>query len=508
MTGSREHVRNLVVTLLASGWSQRGVATQLGISRNTVSGILDEVAGQREEGHSALPSLPVPRTSMLDVHEAFIRAQLDEYPDITAVRLHEKLSDQGFEGGHTIVKDRLRQLRRRPKKKPAQRYETEPGKQGQQDWSPYTIPFTAAEPQTVHAFSLVLGYSRRQYLHFTEREDFFTLIREHVKAFEFFGGVPHEILFDGQKAVILRWEAGKPIYNPRFLAFATHYHFRPRALPPRRPDLKGKVERAFWYAECNLLKARKFRDLLHLNGFTTWWLKHKADVRIHGTLKERPIDRFVAEAPALRPLPYKPYDTAQVGYRIVDVEGTVDWGGTPYSVPYAYLLDLVVVRVTEDEVFVYGHDLTEIARHERAPKGQTKPVTDPAHRPAKRSRYDIDALVFRMGQLGEVGAAFAAGVVERQRYRGRHLAVILGLQERYSADDLLAALRRALRYRAFDANIVQRILDAGARPRVLPDTQRQAAAERLRAALPAPAPRDMTHYADALRRGDDDRQQP
>ena len=508
MTSSREDIRNLVVTLVASGWSQRGVAKQLGISRNTVSGILEEVAGQRQQGHSALPRLPVRRGSVLDVHEDFIRAQLDEYPNITAVRLLEKLSERGFSGGYTIVKDRLRQLRRRPKRKPAQRYETKPGKQGQQDWSPYTIPFTHAEPQEVHAFSLVLGYSRRQYLHFTEREDFFTLIRQHVEAFEYFGGVPHRILYDGQKAVVLRWEAKRPIYNPRFLAFATHYNFRPRGLPPGRPDLKGKVERAFWYAECNLLNAREFRDLRHLNDFTRWWLQHRADVRPHGTLNERPIDRFVVEAPVLEPLPHRPYDTAEVGYRIVDVEGTVDWGGTPYSVPYAYLLDLVVVRVTEDEVFVYGHDLAEIARHERAPRGQTEPVTDPAHRPAKRSRYDIDALVERMGQLGEVGVAFAAGVVQRQRYRGRHLAVVLGLQEQYSADDLLAALQRALRYRAFDANIVQRILDASARPRVLPDTQRQAAAEWLRAALPAPAPRDMTHYADALRRGDDEDDQP
>lgn len=328
-----EETRNLIVGMDAAGTSRRQISSRLGVARNTVRRVLAAVAKQRRGGHSVLPKPPVRRESKLDELADFITETLEQFPDLTAVRLHEKLKKKGFDGQYTIVKDYLRRIRPKPKKKPVERFETDPGKQGQQDWSPYDIPFIEDGLQEVKTFSLVLGYSRRQHVRFCENERFITLIREHKSGFERFKGVPAEILYDRQKAVVLGWEAGRNLYNPRFLAFATHYGFRPRALPPRRPDLKGKVERPFDYIEKNLLGGRRFRNLAHLNEVTQWWLPNRADVRIHGTLKERPIDRFVREAPHLLPLPARPYDTAEVGYRVVSIEGLVSWDVTPYSVP-------------------------------------------------------------------------------------------------------------------------------------------------------------------------------
>ena len=62
--------------------------------------------------------------------------------------------------------------------------------------------------------------------------------------------------YDGQKAVVLGWEGHQPIYNPRFLAFATHYDFRPEACRPRRPNDKPRVERGFWEFERSFLNGR------------------------------------------------------------------------------------------------------------------------------------------------------------------------------------------------------------------------------------------------------------
>jgi transposase len=495
MLRSKDEIRNLVVTMWAKKLSMRRIAKELGISRNTVKRILQAAGKQRQKGHTVLPRPKIRRESKLDRHEGFIKAMLEEFSDLTAVRLHEMLIEEGFDGGYTIVRELLRRLRPKPKKKPVTPFETGPAKQGQQDWSPYEIGFGEAGKVTVKCFSLVLGYSRRQYIRFCQNETFITLIREHVKAFEYFGGVPEEILYDGQKAVVLRWEADLPIYNPKFLRFATHYSFSPHALRPRRPDLKGKVERPFEYLETNLFNGRHFRDPEHLNEVASWWLANRADVRKHGTLKERPIDRFVTEARHLQPLPAHPYDTAEVGYRVVSSAGLVAWDVTPYSVPYEHILDVVVVRVTENEVFVYDSDIREIARHERAPKGHRKPVVNRDHRPEKKTRYDVDALVARLGALSEAGALFAAGVLERQRFKGSHLSRVLALMERYSAEDIVAALDRAVRYRAFDGNVVQRIVEASATPRVLPDTAKEAAAERLKSALVPTVPRPMTHYA-------------
>jgi hypothetical protein len=107
----------------------------------------------------------------------------------------------------------------------------------------------------VNLFSYVLGYSRRQYLHFTPSQDLQTTIRQHVRAFEHLGGVAATCLYDDMKAVVSRYEDGEPIYNTRFLAFATHYGFlelilgepaarsRQRAIERRIRDAKFHEEK-------------------------------------------------------------------------------------------------------------------------------------------------------------------------------------------------------------------------------------------------------------------------
>ncbi|MCP4244490.1 MAG: IS21 family transposase [bacterium] len=495
-------VENAVVTLHRLGRSQRNIAHVVGVSRNTVRSIVERIRSERDEGHSALPALPKRRSSQLDDHRDRIDALLTEFPDISAVRMYEELCSHGFEGGYTIVKTLMRRIRPKAKVAPSQRIETDPGQQGQQDWSPYTIDFTVSGRLVVKCFSLVLSFSRRQYIHFGEREDFYTLIRQHVAAFEHFDGVPKQILFDRQKAVVLGYENGRNLYNPRFLAFATHYGFRPHALPPRKPEWKGKVERPFQYVEGNCLNARKFTTLDHLNEHAAWWMGNVSDPHKHRRTGEPPIERFGREADHLLHLPRHPYDTAQVGYRVVDRDRLVSWDGTPYSVPPEYVLDLVVVRATADEIIVYGHELDVIARHERAPRGHIEPVSNPDHFPKKRVRgEDIDTLVARMTALGDAGAAFAVGVCKNKRLRGMHLARVLAHQERYAVHDIVAALERAVRYRAFSEHTVTRILEATASPRLLPDTLADAAMERLRRELAHTdvPPRAMSAYARAIR---------
>ena len=490
-------VANLVITLHARGWSQRRLAKELELSRNTVRRILLRVAQRREQGHSALTRPPQRRPSMLDAHDDFIRQRLADFPELSAVRIHEDLCERGFEGSYTIVKERVRALRPKAKKGPSRPQEAPPGKFGQQDWSPYTLPFTVAGEQQVQCFSLVLAYSRRQYIDFTERQDFFTFIRQHVRAFERFEGVPPEIVYDRQKVVVLGRECGRDIYNPKLLAFATHYKFRPRALPARSPKLKAIVEKYFQHVEHNCLAGRHFRDLAHLRAHAKWWMDHRSDPHRHSVTGEPPIERFAQERDLLRPLPAHPYDTAEVGYRVVDVYGFVLWETTPYSVPYGYVLDIVVVRATAGEVFVYNEALEVIAHHERRPHGHTERVELSGHHP-KKKRRNIEVLVVRLAALGEVGELFAAGVNRRQRLRGEHMARVLALQERYALDDLHAALRRAVRYQAFDANTVVRILEATATPRVLPDSADHAR-QRLAGVVKRTARRDMGAYAEALR---------
>ncbi len=81
------------------------------------------------------------------------------------------------------------------------------------DWSTYTIDFEQEGRRRVELFSYILGYSRRQYICFTERQDFETTVRQHIAAFEHLGGVAAVCLYDNMKVVVTRWEDGQPIYN-------------------------------------------------------------------------------------------------------------------------------------------------------------------------------------------------------------------------------------------------------------------------------------------------------
>lgn len=491
------HTDNLVVTLHGRGWSQRRIARELGVSRNTVRRVLERVALARAAGHSALPRPPRTRGSMLDAHDAFLRQRLQESPELSAVRLHEDLVERGFEGSYTIVRERVRALRPAPRAEPARAQDRPPGKYGQQDWSPYTLDFTDTGRQEVHAFSLTLAFSTRQYLDFCEGMDHTTMIRQHVRALERFGGVPRVIVYDRQKVVVLGRENGRDLYNPRFLAFATYYGFRPQALPPRSPKLKAVVEGAFRFVEGNCLAGRTFRDLAHLRSHAIWWLDHRCDVQLHSRRKQTRLQLFAQERDALLPLPAHPYDTAEVGYRVVDIYGFVVWDSVRYSVPYDHLLDIVVLRVTETEVVVYDDAIQRVARHDRHPHGHPEPVVEPGHHPRRR-KVDLDALLTRITAFGEAGETFGAGVRRSQRFWGKHLGRVLALQERYDLDDIRAALDRANRYRAFDASTVERILEHTAKPRILPDSE-QRARQRLRGALGHTPRRQLDAYTDAIR---------
>ena len=160
---SRQDLEHQIILMHAEGWGIRALSRRFNMGRNTIRRILRKNQEKRDQGHDVRDGRrPIARKSKLDDFKPMIKRLLEQYPDMTGVRVHETLSENGFDGGPTIVKDYLRKIRPRPKKAPVVRFETEPGHQGQMDWSPYTLNFTRSGRQKVLCFSYILGYSRRQ----------------------------------------------------------------------------------------------------------------------------------------------------------------------------------------------------------------------------------------------------------------------------------------------------------------------------------------------------------
>ncbi len=496
-----DELHSEVVRRWHGGQSMRGIARDLGISRHAVAKAIAEHQRQRADGATGLPAPRKRRRSRVDSFEDKLREYLARYPDMTAVRLLEELRRLGYAGSYTVLRQRVKQLRAQCRRPPIERFETGPGVQAQMDWAVYTLDFTQEGRRKVNLFSYVLGYSRRQYLHFTVSQDLETTIREHGRAFEHLGGVAATCLYDNMKTVVSRYEDGEPVYNPRFLAFATHYGFRPVACRPRRPQTKGKVERRFLYAQTSLLNGREFRSLEHLNEVTAWWLAEVADVHVHRQTKRRPVDLHTEERPHLIPLPERPYEVAEVVYRVVDGEGFISYAQNRYSAPWHYIGQVLPVRITEDALTIYGPRLEPLVRHERfGPTERHQQRRLAEHLPPRDLEQRRETLRERFAQLGPLAVRFLEGLLRTQRCGWDHAQKVLALLGSYRRDDLLAALERAVRYGAFSAKSIERILAVQARPKTALDRLAEEKPSHLKDLLaddPTP-PRSTTDYQHLL----------
>lgn len=496
---TREGLEHDVVTANTKKVSRRAIARSLGISRNTVRKILATHALQRVEGHSVLVPPPprVPRLTKLDSYKEEVGKLFVKYPDITAQRVFEIVSESGFDGGYTAVKKLVRKLRPAPKPAPSRvTPDYAPGEMGENDWSPYELTYTTGQTQLIQLFSYVLGWSSRKYFDAFETSDLHALCEGHVRAFDRFNGVPHNSKYDSQKAVVLRWEAGQPIFNPRFLAFAAHYEFRVTAVRGN-PNGKARVERSFWEHEKSFLSGRSFRDLHDFRAQLHDWNDRIVDHRRrHGSTA---LERFRNESPHLLPLPRHPYDTARVIYRICSIDGFADWQGNRYAVPYDHVTDILPLRITQQELFVYAPDLRCLARYQLAPRGANQKLDPYGFHPAPHRQAAIDAdqlrLVFE--QMGPGGAEFfrllATGPA---RVWPHHARRILLLRDRYDTSHIDAACAHAVRFGALEHSAIERILLARHPPRTLDEYVAEEAARRIDAAVGTrpTRPRDLAEY--------------
>lgn len=291
--------------LAKQGRSQRAIAREMGVSRNTVKKILEAPREARKYG----PRPPV--DSKLEPFKTYLNERVAAAAPqwIPATVLHREITERGFEGVYETTKRYLRKLKAAKVVEPVVRFETEPGEQMQFDWA----TMRRGRDRLV-VFIATMGWSRASYVRFATDETIETLIASLYGAFDYFGGVPKTALTDNMKVVVDQRDAYGPglhRYNKVFLDFAGHCGFAPRLCQPYRAKTKGKVERFVRYLResfyvplsSRLAPAKLIVDATTANIEVMRWLDDVANARLHATTKAVPAMRLSEEHAHLLPLP-------------------------------------------------------------------------------------------------------------------------------------------------------------------------------------------------------------
>lgn len=285
------------------GVAIREIAERLGVSRNTVRRYV------RNEQAPRYGPRPV-RGSKVDAFAHWIRRRMETASPyvIPASVIYREITELGYSGSERLVRQFVASIRPAvAAPEPAVRFETAPGVQMQVDWGVFSFGGFGAS-----GFVSTLGYSRMLWVRFVADQRFDTLAQCHVGAFEYFGGVPREILYDNMKTVIQARNAygmGLHRFHPQFWDFAKSCGFTPRVCQPYRAQTKGKVERSIRYLRESFFVPYMTRrtggepSLGELNDAAMQWLNGTANRRRHRGIDDVPWLRWQHERLALQPVP-------------------------------------------------------------------------------------------------------------------------------------------------------------------------------------------------------------
>jgi transposase len=339
--------RSRVEKLKAAGLGSRAIARKLGISRNTVREILEPGRGERRRARRK-ESAPE-RSLLLEPYRQHLEAILEKDERlrranpraraITTRLVLKELRKLGYTGGRTILDDQVRALRGRARRgrKAYARFETQPAEEAQQDWTEHRLRL-GEKLVKVQVFSLILGWSRQQFLQGYLDQRLETLLHAHVAAFRYLEGVPWRIAYDRQRTISPLEVSGEPLLQRDFRAFSEHYGFEVFLCAPGDKERKGKVERPFHYLETGFLPHREFSSLEDFNRQLGHWLDGGEDPgegnrRKHQTTQEVPYERWLEEKEHLYPLPRTDLLKRRVETRLVEKDCTVSVSGNHYTVP-------------------------------------------------------------------------------------------------------------------------------------------------------------------------------
>ena len=342
----------------AEHWKRGTIAAQLGVHFDTVVRVLGSFGPKA--------GTPRPDARVLDPYMAFVDETLARHPRLVATRIHDMLVERGYQGSVRTLRRYVATHRPAPRNEVFLRVETLPGEQAQVDWTHVGQLTVPGGHRPLWAFVMVLAHSRAMWAELVIDMGAASLRRSLVRASAFFGGSPRQWLFDNAKTIVVE-RAGDAIrFHPELLDLAARLHVQPALCAPRKPQEKGKVERAIRFLKERFFAARSFHSAAHGNAQLTDFVMTIAHQRPHPRWPERRVaDLFDEEKPRLLALPTPLPETHSVTPVSVDKTAFIRVDTNRYSVPALHARRTLTL-VADDQTVRVLDGATEVARHARS----------------------------------------------------------------------------------------------------------------------------------------------
>lgn len=325
--------------------SIRELSRRTGLSRNTITKYL-------KDGFQQHAAKGIHKGSLLDDYKPWLQSQF-KAGNYNSASLYTKLQEKGYQGGLSILKDYIKKFRPpvvRTTQQRTMRYETSTGKQVQMDWGFVRYINRNGKEKHYACLVMILGYSRKKYIEFFSQATLEFLRIGMIHAFQYFGGVPEQVLTDNMKSVVQSRTRKSITFNPRFETFAAEMGFTIKVCKIRCPMTKGKAERLVHYVKNNFMPGREFENLVDLNVQALQWCS-TVDGLEHGTTGRIPNEALKDEILNVLP-PMDVLDRYLWSERSVGIDGSVSFEGIKLGVDCSCHSKRVFVAREDNRVMV------------------------------------------------------------------------------------------------------------------------------------------------------------
>jgi transposase len=443
--------------VLVEGVSKRQILRETGMHWKTLKKILfsSSPPGYRRTAMIRKPKIDAFVGRIIQILKA--DKEMPRNQRHTAKMIWRELEKEGFTGRYTIVKDAVRELKDLGQEV-FMPLTHRPG-EAQVDFG-YALVKMAGILRKVAFFVLALPHSDAFFVTAFERECTETFWEGHVRAFEFFGGVPWRITYDNTKVCISK------IIGPRarkltegFKQLLSHYLFDPHFCLVRRANEKGVVEGTVKFARLNFfVPVPQVRDFAELNAHLRTMCREDLERRLWGK-KQTKAQLLEEDRVAFRPLPQSPLEACRIVSTIANSESLVRFDCNDYSVPVEYAHHPVVAKGYVAQV-VIGCQQKVIAQHARC-WDKERQIFDPRHYLllAEHKPGSLDhALPMEELHLPECFQTLRSRLEAEREDGQREYIRVLRLWGKHSLEALTSAVEKGLRMRAHSRDAIAQFL--------------------------------------------------